>query len=142
LLAAGAGTIAAVFGLSKPRSAKAAVWPHDAYGAATMTEALRNLYGTGETIASTAVKVRAPARVQSGDVVPVSVSTDLADVRAISILIDKNTPPLAAHVTLSGGAAFFAVNLRMASTSHVHAVVEAGGKLYTTKQSVYVAAGA
>ena len=142
LIAAAAGSIVAALGLLKPRSATAAEWPRDAYGATTVAEALRNLYGTSETVESSAVKIRAPARMVSGAVVPISISTDLRDVRAISIMIEKNAPPLAAHLNVGGGIAFFAVNVKMASTSDVHAVVNANGTLYVAKQTIEVAAGA
>ena len=141
LVAAAVGTITAALGLWKPRPTRAAEWPRDAYGAKTVTEALQNLYGSSETVASFAVKVRAPTRVESGAVVPLSVSADLSDVRAISILVEKNVPPLAAHINLSNAVAFFAVNVRMTSTSDIHVVVNAGGKLYTAKQNVEVAVG-
>ena len=141
-LIAAAGTIGVALGVWKSRATRAAEWPRDAYGASTVADALRNLYGTGETTASHAVKVRAPTRVQSGGVVPVSVSADLPDVRAISILIEKNSPPLAAHVHLSGAVAFFAINVRMASTSDVRVVVNAGGQLYAPKRNVEVLVGA
>ena len=140
--AAVAATMGAAVVFSKPRPARAAEWPRDAYGASSVADALRNLYGTSEVTASSTVKVRAPARVQSGTVVPVAVSADLPDVRAISILIEKNSPPLAAHVNLNGAVAFFAINVRMPSTSVVRVVVNAGGKLYAPKENVAVAVGA
>jgi sulfur-oxidizing protein SoxY len=140
--AAAAATTVVAAGFWKPRPTRAAEWPRDAYSASTVADALRNLYGTSEVIASPTVKVRAPTRVQSGAVVPVAVSTDLPDVRAISILIKKNSPPLAAHVTLNGAVAFFAINVRIPSTSAVSVVVNAGGKLYTPKENIAIAVGA
>ena len=140
-LVAAAGTIGISLGLWKPRLSQAAEWPRDAYGAATVADALRNLYGTSGYTASSAVKVRAPSRVQGGGIVPISVSADLSDVRAISILIEKNLPPLAAHINFSGAAAFFAINVRMPSTSAVRVVVNAGGRLYTSARNIEVVVG-
>lgn len=136
-----AATVAAVFGMWRPRSAQAAEWPRDAYAAKTVQDALRNLYGTSQTIASKAVKIRAPLQAENGAVVPVAVTSDLADVRAISVLVEKNAQPLAAHITLLGGAPYFAVNIKMASTSDVHFIVHAGGKLYSAKQNIKVTVG-
>lgn len=141
LVAASAATVGGAAGFWKPRPTRAAEWPRDAYSASSVADALRNLYGTSEVTGSPKVKVRAPTRAQSGAVVPVAVSTDLPDVRAISILIDKNSPPLAAHVNLNGAVAFFAINVRMPSTSAVRVVVNAGGKLYTPKESIAVLVG-
>lgn len=142
LVVAAAGTTCVALGLWKSRATRAAEWPRDAYSASTVADALRNLYGTAETTASSAIKVRAPMRVQSGSVVPVSISVNLPDVRAISILIEKNSPLLAAHINLSGAVAFFAINVRVTSTSDVRIVVYAGGKLYAPKQNVGVSVGA
>jgi sulfur-oxidizing protein SoxY len=125
-----------------PRRARAAEWPRDAYGATTIDDALRNLYGTSDATASAAVRIRAPWRVESGAVVPIAASADLPEVRAISILVEKNTPPLAAHLNLSGGSAYFSINIKMAATSDVHVVVSSRGRLYTAKRNIVVAIGA
>lgn len=133
---------AGVLGLLAPRAAAAAEWPRDAYAAETVEDALRNLYGTGRTIASPEVHVRAPPQAENGAVVPVSVSTDLPDARAISILVERNRHPLAAHLNLlDGAAAYFSVNIKLASSSEVHFIVSVGGKLYRAARSIKVTVG-
>lgn len=89
-------------------------------------------------MASAAVKIQAPSRVENGAVVAVSVSSDLPDVRAISILVEKNPEPLAAHINLIGGLAYFYVNIKMASTSNVHFIVNSDGKLYSATRNIRV----
>lgn len=134
--------ISAALGQWLPRRVRAAEWPRDAYEAATVDEALRNLYGTSDATVSAAVRIRAPLRVESGAVVPIAASADLPDVQAISILVARNAPPLAAHLNLSGGSGYFSVNVRMAATSDVHVVVSSRGRLYTTKRNIVVVHGA
>lgn len=141
-IAAAVTLICAAIGQWLPRPARAAEWPRDAYRAATIDEALRNLYGTSDVTASAAVKIRAPLRVESGAVVPIAVSARLPDVQAISILVEKNAPPLAAHLNLSGGGAYFSVNVRMAATCDVYAVASSRGRLYMAKRSIVVVNGA
>lgn len=132
----------AALGLLSPRLSRAAAWPRDAYAAKTVEDALKNLYGTSATAPSTEVKVRAQPAVENGAVVPVSVSTGLADVRSISVLVEKNAQPLVAHINLLTGAApYFAVNIKIGSSSDVHFVVHAGGKLYSAKQYIKVTVG-
>ena len=133
---------AAAVGLFRPRLTQAAEWPRDAYGAKSVDDALKNLYGTSSTTASPAVKVRAPLQAENGAVVPVSLSTDLPDVQGMSVLVEKNAQPLAAHINLGEGAVpYFSVNIKMGSTSDVHFVVKAGGKLYSAKQNIKVTVG-
>lgn len=142
ILAAAFTAAGAAVGLLLPRASRAAAWPRDAYAAKTVEDALRNLYGTSRTVVSPAVKVRAQPAVENGAVVPVSVSTSLPDVRSISILVEKNAQPLAAHINLLTGAApYFAVNIKIGSSSDVHFVVHAGGRLYGAKQYIKVTVG-
>ncbi len=141
-LAAALAGIAATLGLTTPRRAVAAEWPRDAYAAKTVDDALKNLYGTSTVVASPEVKIRAPLQAENGAVVPVSVSSNLPDVQAISILVEKNAAPLAAHISLGNGAVpYFSANIKMGSTSDVHFIVKAGGKLYSAKQNIKVTIG-
>lgn len=140
-VAAFAGTMG-VLSLGMPRHAAAAEWPRDAYGAKTVDDALKNLFGTGTMTNSTEVKIKAPLQAENGSVVPVAVSTNLPDVQSISILVEKNPAPLAAHLNLSSAAVpYFAANIKMGSTSDVYFIVKAGGKLYSAKQTIKVTVG-
>lgn len=145
LKAAIVSAVAAVtggFALLSPRRAAAAEWPRDAYAASSVDDALKHLYGTQATVSSAEIKIRAPLQAENGAVVPVAVSSSLPDVQAISVLVDKNPAPLAAHVNLGAGAVpYFAANLKMGSTSDVFFVVQSGGKLYSAKQNIKVTVG-
>lgn len=140
-LASAVAAVAAALGLFKPLGARAAEWPRDAYAAKTLTDALENLYGTSSTTDSSEIKVRAPFQAENGAVVPVTVSTSLPDAQTISVLVEKNPQPLAAHLNLNGALPYFAINIKMDSTSDVHFVVNAGGKLYSAKQNIKVTVG-
>jgi sulfur-oxidizing protein SoxY len=75
-------------------------------------------------------------------VVPVSVSSTLADVTSISILVAENPNALAASYKIPAGTMPSVANrLKMAKTSNVIAVVEAGGKLYSAAKEVKVTVG-
>jgi sulfur-oxidizing protein SoxY len=72
----------------------------------------------------------------------VSVSANLPDVQAISILVEKNAVPLAAQVNLLPGALpYFSANIKMAATSDVHFILKSGNKLYGAKQNIKVTVG-
>lgn len=140
--ASAVAVLAAAAGWISPRSAAAAEWPRDAYGAKTVEDALKNLYGSTAAVASAEVKVRAPFQAENGSVVPVSVYTNLPNVQSISVLVEKNPAPLVAHINLGANAVpYFSSNIKMAATSDVHFVVKAGGKLYSAKQNIKVTVG-
>ena len=74
--------------------------------------------------------------------VPISVSTALPDVTSISILVAENPNALAASYRIPAGTIpNVASRLKMAKTSNVTAVVEAGGKLYSATREVKVTVG-
>lgn len=141
ILAIAASAITATLSAGRSRIARAAEWPRDAYAAETVEDALRNLYGTSRTRPSRAIRIHAPSRVENGAVVPISVTAVLSAVQNITILVAKNRRPLAAHVSLLGGMPYFFVNVKMASTSSVRVVVNAGGKLYSARRNIKVTVG-
>jgi len=141
-VASAVAVFAAAAGWISPRRAAAAEWPRDAYAAKTVEEALKNLYGSSAAVASPEVKIRAPLQAENGAVVPVSVSTNLPDVQSISVLVEKNAAPLAAHLNLTPSAVpYFSANIKLGATSDVHFIVKSGGKLYRAKQLVKVTVG-
>ncbi|MEA2831784.1 MAG: sulfur-oxidizing protein SoxY [Bradyrhizobium sp.] len=116
-------------------------YPEDAFTAKNEAEAIKLLYGkTAEP--SDQVKLDAPEIAENGAVVPISVSTSLTDVTSISILVPENPNVLAASYKIPAGTmASVANRLKMAKTSNVIAIVEAGGKLYSATKEVKVTVG-
>lgn len=135
----GAVCIATVASL--PRMAFAA-WNEKAFKAETLEGALNSKYPGLEIVDSTAVKLKAPAIAENGAVVPVSVKTDLPDVKTISLFVEKNPSPLAATFHLTPlNVADVSIRIRMGETSNLIAVVESGGKLHRVQQEVKVTIG-
>lgn len=122
-------------------AADASKWPKDAFQQKTEADTIKALYGkTAE--ASDKVKLDAPEIAENGAVVPVAITSTLADVTSIAILISENPFPLAAAYRIpAGSAAAVANRLKMAKTSKVVALVEAGGKLYSASKEVKVTVG-
>lgn len=88
------------------------------------------------------MKLDAPEIAENGAVVPISVSSTLADVTSISILVADNPNALAASYKIPPGTMPNVANrIKMAKTTNVVAVVEAGGKLYSTTKEVKVTVG-
>ena len=107
LILKGAGVVALIGARHYPlRPAKALAaandkYPEDAFKQKSDAEAIKLLYGkTAEP--SDKVKMDAPEIAENGAVVPISVTTTLADVTSISFLVSENPNALIASVQDSG----------------------------------------
>jgi sulfur-oxidizing protein SoxY len=116
-------------------------YPEDAFKQKGAADAIKSLYGrTAE--ASDKVKLDAPEIAENGAVVPISVSTTLTEVTSISFLASENPNALAAVYRIPPGTLPSVANrLKMAKTSNVIVIVEAGGKLYSAIKEVKVTVG-
>jgi sulfur-oxidizing protein SoxY len=127
-----------------PWSALAAAndkYPEDAFKQKNANEAIKALYGRDHE-ASDKVKLDAPEIAENGGVVPISVTTTLNDVTSISFVVSENPFALAASYKIPEGTVPAVANrLKMAKTSNVIALVEAGGKLYSATKEVKVTVG-
>jgi sulfur-oxidizing protein SoxY len=147
LIVQGAASVALVglgnipFGLVPAFAAANDKYPEDAFKQKSAADAIKSLYGKPAE-ASDKVKLDAPEIAENGAVVPVSVSTTLADVTSISFLVSENPVALVASYRIPAGTASTVANrIKMARTSNVIVVVEAGGKLYSTTKEVKVTVG-
>jgi sulfur-oxidizing protein SoxY len=147
LILQGAATVALVglgnlpFSLAPALAAANDKYPEDAFKAKGDADAIKALYGKAAE-PSDKVKLDAPEIAENGAVVPISISTTLPDVTSISILVAENPNALAASYRIPAGTLPSVANrLKMAKTSNVIAVVEAGGKLYSATKEVKVTVG-
>ena len=147
LILQGAGAVALIglgniaFGLAPALAAANDKYPEDAFKQKSEADAIKALYGkTAE--ASDKVKLDAPEIAENGAVVPIGVSTTLADVTSISFLVSENPNALVASYKIPAGTVPSVANrIKMAKTSNVIVVVEAGGKLYSSTKEVKVTVG-
>ena len=147
LILQGAGSVALVglgsipFAFTPALAAANDKYPEDAFKQKSEADAIKSLYGkTAEP--SDKVKLDAPEIAENGAVVPISVSTTLADVTSIAFLVSENPNALAASYKIPAGTVPSVANrLKMAKTSNVIAIVEAGGKLYSATKEVKVTVG-
>jgi sulfur-oxidizing protein SoxY len=147
LILKGAGVVALAglgissFGAMPALAAANDKWPEEAFKQKAEADAIKALYGkTAE--ASDKVKLDAPEIAENGAVVPISVTTTLTDVTSISFLVADNPSALAASYVIPAGTMPSVANrIKMAKTSKVTAIVEAGGKLYSATKEVKVTVG-
>ena len=116
-------------------------YPEEAFKQKSSDDAIKLLYGkTAEK--SDKIKLDAPEIAENGAVVPIAVSSTLSDVTAIAFLVAENPNALVAAYKIPAGTMPSVANrIKMAKTSIVIVVVEAGGKLYSTSKEVKVTVG-
>ncbi len=115
--------------------------PDAAFNANDADAAITDAFG-GPATESDQVMLKIPDIAENGAVVPVTISTDLADVEAIGVVVEKNPTPLAALFELTPQSVpEVSVRIKMGESSNVRAVVKAGGKLYSASKEVKVTIG-
>jgi sulfur-oxidizing protein SoxY len=116
-------------------------YPEEAFKQKSSDDAIKLLYGKSAE-KSDKIKLDAPEIAENGAVVPIAVSSTLADVTAIAFLVAENPNALVAAYKIPAGTMPSVANrIKMARTSNVIVVVEAGGKLYSTSKEVKVTVG-
>jgi len=140
-MAAGATSAAVMAGLLTPQAVISA-WNESAFNAKSEKDAINSAMGSSSAAASTDITIKAPDIAENGAVVPVSVSSAIADVTSIAMLVEKNGTPMSAVFNMPKGTlANISTRLKMGKTGDVIAVVKAGGKLYSARKSVKVTIG-
>ncbi len=140
-LAAGVAGLAAAAGLLKPTRVLAAEWPKDAFGAKSVDDALKALFGNAAASASASIKIKAAPQAENAATVPITVSCDMPNVESIAVIVEKNASPLVCRASLSGAEPYLHARMKMAQTSDVQVVVKSAGKLYSAKQTIKVTVG-
>jgi sulfur-oxidizing protein SoxY len=129
------------FAAAPARAAANDKYPEEAFKQKSEADAIKALYGrTAEP--SDKIKLDAPEIAENGGVVPISVTTTLDKVTSISFFVAENPSALAASYRIPDGTVPSVANrLKMAKTTNVTAIVEAGGKLYSATKEVKVTVG-
>jgi len=125
-------------GMLMPLHALAAVWNKAAFDSKTLKEAESGLQIPAETVSSD-IEIIAPDKAENGAVVQVEISSRIAATESIAILVEKNPTALIAHYAFSNGALPYVVTrIKMAETSDIKVVVQAGGQYFTASRRVEV----
>jgi len=142
-LAGGVGALAAAAaaGVLRSGQAWAATWNKAGFESKALADVLKNL-GAANAAESADIVITAPDIAENGAVVPVAVTSKIANTQQISIVAEKNPFPLAATFDVSsGGEGYVSTRIKMGQTSNVWAVVKADGKFYTAKKEVKITVG-
>jgi sulfur-oxidizing protein SoxY len=132
---------ATVAGVLKSGLAGAATRNEGAFSSKAVVDALKSL-GAANMIDSKDITITAPDIAENGAVVPIAVTSRIANTQSISIIAEKNPFPLAATFDVSsGGEPYVSTRVKMGQTSNVTALVKADGKFYYTTKEVKVTMG-
>ncbi len=123
-----------------PQSAFAS-WNKNAFDAKNLNDVVKAM-GGAVAEKSGDIAITAPDIAENGAVVPIAVSSKLANVESIAILVEKNPSSLAAQFDVPAGTeANVGTRVKMGQSSNVHVVVKAGGKYYVATKEVKVTLG-
>jgi len=140
-LAVSAYSLASTLGWLTPLKAMAQ-WRAENFTPGKLDDSITRLYKRQKIADSKDIEFKIPTIAENGAVVPLTVSSRLGDVRAISIFVAKNPVPLAARFELSPELdPFVSARIKMAETSDVIVVAETGSGLYSARQLVKVTIG-
>ncbi|MDX2418046.1 MAG: thiosulfate oxidation carrier protein SoxY [Xanthomonadales bacterium] len=115
--------------------------PDAAFDADNSETVVKDLFD-GSIAESDQITLKVPDIAENGAVVPVTVSTTLADVESISVMVDNNPTPLVALFELSPQSIpDVSIRIKMGESSVVRTVVKAGGKFYSASKEVKVTIG-
>lgn len=137
-----AGSAASLAVLSMMPGKLLANWSEKAFTASELDAAIAAKYGSLPIEDSTAITINAPEIAENGAFVPVTVSTTIPGVTSLSIFSPANfTPLIASFDVLPRTIPDFSLRIRMAKTSNLIVIAQAGGKLYRATREVKVTIG-
>lgn len=112
------------------------------YAQDVLQATIDNLVKGKTTTDSDKITLKIPKIAENGAVVPISVSTTLANVESIAILVPKNPIPLSAKFKLTSDLEpFVSTRIKMAATSEVIVLVETSDAVYRASEHVSVTIG-
>lgn len=118
-----------------------AKWPSDLFDENNYDDAVSKLLD-GKQAKEGSIVIKAPEIAERGAKVPVTVSTDIENVKSISILVDKNPKPFMSKFFISDMIEpYVSVHIKMAESSNVVAIVETESEIFIQKKAVTVTVG-
>ena len=118
-----------------------AEWPAASFDTTAFDEAYKIVTG-GVEPQEGGIKIDAPEIASNGATVPISISTELENVKTISVLVENNPRPYISTFFINENIeASISTRVKMRETSDVIAIVETAEGKFIARQSVKVTAG-
>ena len=139
--AAGLG-LAVAAGVTPARAENAPGWNKAAFESKSLLDAAKALGASSAPVESRELVIQAPEIAENGNVVRVSAQSNIPNTTLMALVVEKNPSALAAAFDiLPGTDASVAINLKMAQTSNVYALVKAGDRYFYAVREVRVTLG-
>lgn len=117
-------------------------WPEKHFSKADFADSFRQVFGDRTITDSQAIRLVLPEIAENGAVVPVTISSDLADIQRLYIWVEKNPTPLAAEIALDASlAVYLTARIKMAESCNVVVIAQQGEHLLRNRQWVKVMQG-
>jgi sulfur-oxidizing protein SoxY len=124
------------------RELLAAEWPSASFKARELAAALQSIVGDKTPQESEHIRIKAPEIAENGAVVPLTISTDLPDVKSIALFVSNNPSPLVSTFTFDGIIEpYVSTRVKMAKTSAIVALVETSSGYFTASRDIKVTIG-
>ena len=118
-----------------------ATWPAESFENTAYDASLAAVVGDAE-LKDGGITIDAPEIASNGATVPITISSDLENIKSISVLVDKNPRPYISTFFMNDKLEpSVSVRVKMRETSNVVAIVETESGFHMAKQSVKVTAG-
>ena len=145
-LKAGSGvtllTLLAAAGWLAPGEAAAEDWNKAAFETKSMDETMKAFGGGTPAPSSDIVFFSTPDIAENGAVVPIGITSRIANTQSIAILVEKNPNMLAAVFDIPAGTdTSLSTRIKMGQTSNVYALVKADGKYHFASKEIKVTLG-
>ena len=116
-------------------------WSAESFDKTVYEEAYEIVTG-GDEPQEGSINIDAPEIASNGATVPITISTDMENVKTISVLVEKNPRPYISTFFMNDQIeSSISVRIKMRETSNIVAIVETADGKYIAKQSVKVTAG-
>ena len=135
-------TLLAAAGWIKPGTAAAQSWNKNAFDTHSLDDTIKALGGATPTPSPNVVFFSTPDIAENGAVVPIGVTSKIANTQSIAILVEKNPNMLAAVFDIPAGTdTSLSTRIKMGQTSNVYALVKADGKYHVASKEIKVTLG-
>jgi len=115
--------------------------PRSAFDRATLDDIIKDLGGSGSS-ESGDIEMHVPEIAENGAVVPVEVTSKLANTRSIALIVSKNPHPLSASFQIPEGTEpYISTRIKVGETADIIALVKTDAGFFTSKRLVKVTLG-
>ena len=134
--------LVAAAGWLEPGNAVAADWNKNAFDTHSMDETMKALGGSAPVPSKEITFFSTPDIAENGAVVPIGITSKIANTQSIAILVEKNPNMLAAVFDIPAGTdTSLSTRIKMGQTSNVYALVKADGRYHVASKEIKVTLG-